>query len=31
MNVYENLMQQQKDYKLYEQAKKAIEMRDCSF
>ena len=30
-NVYENLLQQQKDYKLYEQAKKEIELKDCSF
>ena len=30
-NVYENLLQQQKDYKLYEQARKEIELKDCSF
>lgn len=31
MSVYDSLLHQQKDYKLYEQAKKAIEMKDCSF
>ena len=30
-NIYESLSQQHKDYKLYEQAKKAIELKDCSF
>jgi hypothetical protein len=30
-NVYENLLQQQKDYRLYEQAKREIELKDCSF
>ena len=30
-NVYENLLQQQKDYKLYEQARKEIELKGCSF
>lgn len=30
-NIHDSLSQQHKDYKLYEQARKAIELKDCSF
>ena len=31
MNVYENLINEKKDFKLYEEAKEKIELRDCTF